>query len=173
MTFEFATRPGVGTLYRLDSDHSVSTQLTGVSVSNGIGWSPDSKVCYFVDSATRRIDQYEFDLASGTLGKRSTLAEVDSFPDGLAVDVDGGIWVALFQGWEVRRLTPSGKTDRIIRMPGSQVTTCAFGGDDLCTLFISVSPHGMDPKALQGEKAGYIFAIDVGIQGLRTHEFLG
>jgi sugar lactone lactonase YvrE len=173
MTFESATRPGAGALYRLDPDGTVSMQFGKVSISNGIGWSPDSKRCYYVDSATHRIDEFEFDLDRGRLSNRKTLAVVEATPDGLAVDVDGCIWVAMFEGWAVHRLTPLGKTDRIIRLPGSQVTTCAFGGDDLRTLFISVSPYGLKKEELRGQKAGYIFAFDAGVQGLPTHEYAG
>lgn len=173
MTLEHEMRPGVGTLYRLDPDGSVSSQLGGISISNGIGWSPDSKWCYYVDSATRRIDRYAYDLGEGRLSDRHTLAEVEALPDGLAVDVDGCIWVAMFEGWEVSRFTPSGQIDRTIRLPGSQVTTCAFGGRDLRTLFISVSPYGMSKKDLQAQKAGYIFAVDPGVEGLPTYPFAG
>lgn len=173
MTFEFQTRPNACALYRLDPDGTISTQLPGVSIGNGIAWSPEGKRCYYVDSATHRIDDFEFDVEGGFLGKRRVLAEVDAFPDGIAVDTDGCIWVALFQGWEVRRFTPAGKVDRVIRMPGSQVTTCTFGGSDLRTLFIAVSPHNMSEETKAREKTGYIFALDVGVQGLSTPEYLG
>jgi sugar lactone lactonase YvrE len=172
MTFD-ATLPGSGALYRLDPDGTVSTQLNGVTISNGIGWSPDSKSFYYVDSATRRIDVFDYDLDAGTLGKRRTLAEVKALPDGLAVDVDGCVWVAMWEGWEVVRFTPSGRVDRIVRLPGSLVTTCTFGGEDLRTLFISVSSYGLDEEASREQTAGHIFAMDPGVQGLPTHEFLG
>lgn len=168
MTFEFQTRPGTGALYRLDPDGTVSEQLGGISVGNGIGWSPDATRCYYVDSATHRIDDYAFDLDGGTLGERRTLAEVEAMPDGLAVDVDGCIWVAMFLGSEVHRYTPDGRLDRVVRLPGTQVTTCTFGGDDLRTLFIAVSPYGMDAPEPQ---AGRIFALDAGVAGLPVEEF--
>jgi sugar lactone lactonase YvrE len=173
MTFEFLTRPGAGALYRLDPDGTASVQLEEISVSNGIGWSPDWKNCYYVDSATRRIDRFEFDLESGTLGRRTTLAGVEAFPDGIAIDVDGCIWVAIFGAWEVRRFTPAGRVDRVIRLPGSQVTTCAFGGNDLRTLFIAVSPYGLSEEKLRQEKAGYIYTVNAGVQGLQTQEYAG
>jgi sugar lactone lactonase YvrE len=173
LTLEHTSRPWAGALYRVDPDGTVSTQREGIGISNGIGWSDDSKWCYYIDSATRRIDKYRYDLDAGSLGERTTIAEVAAYPDGLAVDVDGCIWVAMFEGWEVQRFTPSGKLDRVIRLPGSQVTTCTFGGDDLRTLFISVSPYGLPEERLQSEKAGYIFAVDSGVQGLPTYEFAG
>jgi sugar lactone lactonase YvrE len=173
MTFEFETMPGTGALYSLSADHEVTEVLDGISVSNGIGWSPDSSRFYYVDSVTQRIDDYEFDLDAGALGSRRTLAEVDALPDGLAVDTDGCIWVALFQGSEVVRLTPEGEVDRTVRLPGTQVTTCTFGGPDLRTLFIAVSPNGLAPESEDARKSGYIFSLETGAQGLPTHEFAG
>jgi sugar lactone lactonase YvrE len=173
MTFEYETRPGAGALYRLDPDGTVSEQLGGVSISNGIGWSPDSTTLYYADSATRRLDAFVFDADRGAIGARRTLAEVDALPDGLAVDVDGCVWVALFEGSRVLRLTPSGDVDRVVTLPGNQVTTCAFGGHDLATLFIAVSPYGLPEDVAREQKAGYIFAFEPGVQGLAGHEFLG
>jgi sugar lactone lactonase YvrE len=169
------TRPGAGSLYCLDPATLEATeQLRGIDVSNGIGWSPDGRRCYYIDSARRRIDVYPFDADSGApLGERETLVEVDGVPDGLAVDSLGCIWVAMCGGWEVQRFTPSGRLDRVVRLPGSLVTTCCFGGPDLGTLFVAVSAHGLDDSSLSTEKAGYIFALDPGVQGLPGPEFLG
>jgi sugar lactone lactonase YvrE len=148
--------------------------LRGVDVSNGIGWSPDGSRCYYIDTPRKRVDVYPFDADSAEpLGARETLVEVDGVPDGLAVDSLGCIWVAMCGGWEVLRFTPSGRLDRVVRMPGSLVTTCCFGGPDLRTLFIAVSSRGLDDSSLRSEKAGYIFALDPGVQGLPSPEFLG
>jgi sugar lactone lactonase YvrE len=169
------THQGAGSLYCLAPETLEATeQLGGIDVSNGIGWSPDGRRCYYIDSARRRIDVYPFDADSpAPLGERETLVEVDGVPDGLAVDSVGCIWVALCGGWEVRRFTPTGRLDRVVRMPGSLVTTCCFGGPDLGTLFVAVSAHGLDDSSLSTEKAGYIFALDPGVQGLPGPEFLG
>ena len=143
-----------------------------MNVSNGIGWSPDGRRCYYVDSATGRVDTFAFDPEVGAISERRPLAVVESVPDGLAVDADGCIWVAMCGGWEVQRFTPDGRLDQTVRLPGSQVTTCAFGGPDLATLFIAVSAHGLDDQTLGTEKAGYIFAFEPGARGLPSHEFL-
>ena len=119
-------------------------QLQGVNVSNGIGWSPDGARCYYIDTPTQRLDWFSFDPEAGHLGERRTLAEVEGVPDGLAVDADGCIWVAFCGQWEVRRFTPAGRVDRVVRLPGSHVTTCSFGGADLSTLFIAVSARDLD-----------------------------
>jgi sugar lactone lactonase YvrE len=167
--------PAAGSLYYLDPVSLQATeQLTGIDVSNGIGWSPDNRRCYYIDSARRRVDVYPFDADSAQpLGERETLVEIDAVPDGLAVDSLGCIWVALCGSWEVQRFTPSGRLDRVVRLPGSLVTTCCFGGTDLGTLFVAVSSHGLDDSSLRTEKAGYIFALDPGVQGLPGPEFLG
>jgi sugar lactone lactonase YvrE len=166
---------GPGNLYCLDPVTLEATEhLDGIDVSNGIGWSPDGRRCYYIDTARRRIDVYPFDVDSAEpLGVRETLAEVDGVPDGLAVDSAGCIWVAMCGGWEVQRFTPTGAVDRVVRMPGSLVTTCCFGGRVLSTLFVAVSSHGLDDGSLRNEKAGYIFALDPGAQGLPSPEFLG
>jgi sugar lactone lactonase YvrE len=172
---EPGTYQGAGALYCLDPvTLEAAEHLRGVDVSNGIGWSPDGSRCYYIDTPRKRVDVYPFDADSAEpLGARETLVEVDGVPDGLAVDSLGCIWVAMCGGWEVLRFTPSGRLDRVVRMPGSLVTTCCFGGPDLRTLFIAVSSRGLDDSSLRSEKAGYIFALDPGVQGLPSPEFLG
>lgn len=166
--------PDAGVLYCLRPEsHEASEELHGVNVSNGIGWSPDGRRCYYIDTATSRVDTFAFDPDVGALSQRRPLAEVESVPDGLAVDADGCIWVAMCGGWEVQRFTPDGRLDRVVRLPGSLVTTCAFGGPDLATLFIAVSAHGLDEQALRSEKAGCIFTCEPGVQGMPGHEYLG
>lgn len=173
MSPDLDNHPEAGALYSLDPHGTVTETVSGVSVSNGIGWSPDDNRMYYVDSATQRIDTYDFDLGRGVLGERQVLAEVDSVPDGLAVDTDGCVWLALFGGGRVLRLTPNGNVDYEIDLPGSQVTTCTFGGADLRTLFIAVSPYGLDPDDPDAQGAGLIYALEPGAQGLPTREYGG
>lgn len=166
------THSNEGALYRLDSyDEEPAAQLQGVNISNGIGWSPDGRRCYYIDTPTQRLDVFSFDPDDGLLGERSTLVEVGGVPDGLAVDADGCIWVAFCGQWEVRRFTPLGSLDRVVRLPGSHVTTCAFGGTGLSTLFVAVSARDLSEEELRSEKAGYIFALGAGVQGLPAFEF--
>jgi sugar lactone lactonase YvrE len=173
MTLDGDAGPAEGALYCLNPDEqTVDEKLSGIGVSNGIGWSADGTRCYYVDSATKRLDQFTFALGRGALGKRSPLAVIEGgYPDGLAVDVDDCVWVAISGGWEVRRFTPSGKVDRVIGFPGSQVTTCTFGGPDLKTLFVAVSQYGLEEDARRDQKAGFVFAVDPGVQGLAMAEF--
>src|SRR5262249_46675735 len=141
-------RPGAAALYRVCGDGSVSVALRGVSVSNGIDVSPDATTLYHVDSATQRVDAYDFDAAAGELGERRTLIEIaraEGIPDGLTVDADGFVWLALFSGAAVLRIAPDGARERTIPLPVSHPTSCAFGGPDLTDLFVTSAAKHLTP----------------------------
>ena len=166
-------RPGAGALYRLDPDGSVHVVLENVTISNGLEWSPDGSRAYYTDTPTQRIDVFDYDGDSGLTGRRP-FAEVPAEaggPDGLTVDEEGGVWVALYGGGAVRRYTPEGVLDEVIEVPAKQVTACTFGGSDLDQLFITTSREGLgdgdDPLA------GSLFRSAVGVTGLRVREFAG
>lgn len=166
MAYDAAPRRGA--LYRLDPDRSVHRVLCGVTISNGLGWSPDGATAYFVDSPTQRIDTLVFD---GDRLHRRRLVEIapeTGMPDGLTVDADGGIWVALWQGGAVHRYTAEGQLDEVIELPVRQPTSCAFGGDGLGTLFITTSAQDC-PEPL----AGALFTCEPGVRGLETLAFAG
>jgi sugar lactone lactonase YvrE len=159
-------------LYRLDPDLTVTRVLPGLSISNGLGWSPDDRLMYHVDTPRRRIDVYEFDAVSGTLGGRRAaiaVAAEHGRPDGLAVDAEGGIWVALWGGSAVQRYTPEGREDTRIELPVSQVTSCCFGDADLGTLYITTAARGAEHDAL----AGSLFRCRPGVEGLPATPFAG
>ncbi|MFF1447269.1 SMP-30/gluconolactonase/LRE family protein [Streptomyces sp. NPDC058274] len=149
-TMRYDEAPGGGTLSRIAPDGGIRTVLDGVAVSNGTGWSPDGRLLYYVDSPTRRIDVFDFDGQQPS-GRRP-LAVVDAgFPDGLTVDADGCVWVALWDGGAVRRYTPDGDLDRVIELPVRRPTACAFGGADLTDLYITTARTGLDaPHPLSG-----------------------
>ncbi|MDN0194423.1 SMP-30/gluconolactonase/LRE family protein [Streptomyces sp. S.PNR 29] len=151
-TMRYDEAPGGGTLSRLTGDGSVRTVLDDVAVSNGTGWSPDGRLMYYIDSPTRRIDVFDYD--GGQISGRRPLAEIEEgagFPDGLTVDADGCVWVALWQGAAVRRYTPAGVLDRVIELPVPLVTACAFGGAELTDLYITTARVGLDtPPPLSG-----------------------
>jgi len=159
---------GRGALYRLDPDRSVCLVRTDVTISNGIDWSPDGRVAYYIDSPTTRID-----VCSADLNVTHPLVQIpveSGMPDGLTVDADGGIWVALWGGCAVHRYTAEGTLDSVIRLPVRQPTSCVFGGDDLSTLFITTSALDLvDPEP----EAGAIFAVQPGVRGLPTRAFAG
>jgi sugar lactone lactonase YvrE len=159
---------GAGSLYRADlggKPAQIVRMLEGVSISNGIDWNPEDDLMYYTDSPTGRIDVFDWDLAAGTISRRRpfvTLSPGDGAPDGLCVDSDGFVWVALWGGSAVRRYRPDGTLDREVRLPVTQVTTCAFGGPDLDELFITTAAGGL---AEEEPLAGAIFHYRPGCQG--------
>ena len=163
-------RPGAASLYRLDPDRSVHVVLTGVTVSNGLEWSPDGRRAYYNDTATHRVSVFDYDAAEG-LTHRRVLAEVDGRPDGLTVDAEGGIWVALSDGGAVHRYSPEGQLDGVVEVPARKVTACTFGGGELDQLFITTSREGLaegdDPLA------GSLFTTSPGVSGRPVREFAG
>ncbi|MCQ4207284.1 SMP-30/gluconolactonase/LRE family protein [Streptomyces longispororuber] len=144
--------PGGGNLIRLAPDGTATTVLDDVTVSNGTGWSPDGKRMYYVDTPTRRIDVFDVD-GEHVVGRRelASVEEGAGFPDGLTVDADGCVWVALWDGGALRRYTPSGALDRVVPLPVRRPTACAFGGSDLRDLYVSSARIGLErPTALEG-----------------------
>jgi sugar lactone lactonase YvrE len=152
-------------LFCIDSEGVLIKVRDGRALSNGIDWSPDGRKCYHVDSLHRTVE--EMTLGSEGLPEEiRTLAHFDSIPDGLSVDIDGGIWIALWDGGAVVRLTPDGKIDRRVEVPGGWITSCAFGGPDLRTLFITSARIDLDPDlAKTCPSAGGLYACDVGVSG--------
>lgn len=171
-TMAYDQRPGAGSLYRLDADLSVTIVLEGVTISNGLEWSPDGSRAYYSDTATHRVDVLDYDTAAGLTGRRPfvTLADGDS-PDGLTVDAEGAVWVALYGGGAVHRYDIDGRLDAVIDVPTAQVTACTFGGPGLDQLFITTSRQGMDRD--DDPLAGSLFRVDTGVSGLPVREFAG
>jgi sugar lactone lactonase YvrE len=167
-TMAFDERPGAGTLYRLDLDGTVRTVLDGLTVSNGLGWSPDDRTVYLSDSGAKVVWAFDYDLAAGTFGPRRVLldfgADDDGVADGLTVDDEGCLWTALWGGGQVRRYSPAGELLAVVDVPGVQNTTsCAFAGD---LLVISTSRHGLDDGARAAQPdAGRLFTVRPGVTG--------
>ncbi len=165
-------RPRAASLYRLDPDGSSHRVLTDVTISNGLDWSPDGSLAYYADTATHRIDVFDYDRDAGLTGRRPfvRLAD-DGNPDGLTVDADGGIWVALNGSGVVHRYRGDGVLEEVVELPTAKVTACAFGGPDLDQLFVTTSREGMGPD--DDPVAGSLFRADAGVRGLPVREFAG
>jgi sugar lactone lactonase YvrE len=156
-------------LYRIGRDGETRRVLTGVTVSNGLGWSPDGTRLYYVDSPTQRIDAFAFDSGSGALGERCSFAVVAPHagrPDGLAIDDEGGVWVALFGGGALRRYDSRGRLDAVVTVPTPHPTSCAFGGTDLRELYVTTARRPLT----QGERAanplaGALLRLRPGVRG--------
>jgi sugar lactone lactonase YvrE len=164
-------RPGAASLYRLDPGGSVRVVLTDVTISNGLEWSPDGSLAYYVDTPTGRVDVFDYDADSGLTGRRPFARPEGGHPDGLTVDADGGVWVALYGGGAVHRYLPAGELDEVVELPTPQVTACTLGGPDLRRLYITTSAEDLDREA--DPLAGSLFSADVGVAGRPVREFAG
>ncbi len=137
-----------------------------VGLSNGLDWSDDRTAFYFADSSTGGVDVFGTDPDSGTLNHRRRFVTVGGPPDGLTLDAEGGLWVAVWGTGELRRYTPGGQLDTVVRLPVSQVTSAAFGGADLSTLYITTAREDFTPDHLREQPhAGDIFACAPGVAG--------
>ena len=158
-------------LFRVASNGDVVMMRAGVGLSNGIDWSPGGTMAYYVDSDTRRIDRLELD-DGGSLAGFEPFVVVDAIPDGLTVDAEGGVWLALWDGGAVHRYGPDGSLDLVVDVPGGFVTSCAFGeGRWSTTLFVTTAASGLEPDSPRSEGAGALFAVEVGVVGRGYHEF--
>jgi sugar lactone lactonase YvrE len=164
-TMAFDETPGAGSLFVFDG--SIRTVLDDVTISNGLDWSPDRRTMYYIDTPTGRVDVFDYDLETGAATNRRPFAEVEGgHPDGMTVDDEGFLWVALWGGGAVHRYDPSGRLAATVRLPVTNVSSCCFGGTDRSTLFITTSQQGLSPEQREAEPdAGRIFRVDPGVSG--------
>jgi sugar lactone lactonase YvrE len=176
-TMAIDARPGAGAFYRITAAGEVAAIARPTTISNGIEWSPDGSLMYYIDTATGRMDVFDFDLAAGTAVNRRPFIEFEEslgVPDGMTRDAEGCLWVAFYDGWAVRRFTPAGKLDRTIALPAARTTSCAFGGPDLSDLYVTSARDGLDALRLAEQPlAGALFVVRPGVTGLPTTPFAG
>jgi sugar lactone lactonase YvrE len=167
----------VGRLWRLDPDLSVHQLADGITMNNGLCWSPDNTRMYFSDSFTREIVIYDFDVATGAIANRRLFATIPpgrGVCDGATVDAEGCFWCANIDGGCVTRYRPDGSVDRIVALPVTRPTSCCFGGAELRTLFITTARRRLSADELARQPlAGCLLAIDTDVPGLPEPEFLG
>ncbi|WP_328345240.1 SMP-30/gluconolactonase/LRE family protein [Micromonospora sp. NBC_00421] len=166
--------PGRAALHRLGPDGAVETVLTGLTVSNGLAWTRDGSTAWYVDSATHRIDTFAFDPTTGELHDRRPVVAVPpqvGTPDGLCLDVEGGVWVALWDGGAVHRYASDGRLTAVVELPVRRPTACAFGGPDHADLYITTSRHGL--PADDRSPAGALFRIRPEVPGFPDYTFVG
>lgn len=159
----------VGSLYRVDADLSLTRVLEGTTISNGLGWSPNARRMYFVDSPTQRVDVFAFDAASGEASNRSVFVPTTAFPgvpDGLAVDEEGCVWLAMHDGAALLRFSPDGRHVGTLDIPVSRPTSCCFAGPSLDRLVVTTA-------ASDDGSGGDLFVCDVGVAGMPTIAFAG
>ena len=176
-TLALDASPDRGSLYRLDTDGSLQEMESGLHICNGLGWSPDSRRFYLADSGRRVIYAYDYDLAAGTLANKSVLVsfgDSEGMPDGLAVDAEGHLWCAMWDGWAIRRYTPAGVLQQTIALPVPRPTSCAFGGEGLRTLFITSARIRLSATQLAAAPlSGSILAVQLDIAGTPVGQYGG
>ncbi len=166
-----------GRVYRTGPDWRTVTAVESVHIANTVCCSPDGRTFYLADSAEQTLYAYEMEPRTGDLGPRQMFAHTQgeaATPDGSAVDAEGFLWNAQWGGWRVVRYAPDGAVDRTIELPVEQPTSCAFGGPDLSTLYVTSARDGLSEAALAGQPlAGGLFAIGTGVRGLPLPAFAG
>jgi sugar lactone lactonase YvrE len=176
-TMAFQVTPGVAALYRMDADYQVSRMVSEVTLSNGMDWSLDNRLMYYIDSVSQQVDVFDFDLAAGVASGRRTLIDIpkaDGLPDGMTVDSEGGLWVAFHDAGVIRRYTAAGQLDRMVHLPTKRVTSVAFGGRDYADLYITSASLGMTEEQLRVEPlAGALFRCRPGVRGRPSFGFAG
>jgi sugar lactone lactonase YvrE len=177
-TMAFDERPGAGALYRLDLDGTVTTVLDGLTVSNGIDWSPDGRTVYLADSGPGVVHAFDHDPDTGAFTGGRVLLEFngdDGVADGLTVDDEGCIWTALWGGGQVRRWSPDGELLAVVEVPGvAQTSSCAFAGPGRDLLVISTSAEGLDDAARAAQPdAGRLFTAHPGVTGPPARPYRG
>lgn len=175
-TMAYDQAPGAGALYRLEPDGQAAMVLAGVTVSNGLAWSLDGRTMYYIDTPTQRIDAFSYLAATGEIGDRHPeihIAPEAGAPDGMTIDADGGLWVALWGGAAVHRYL-DGRLERVIKLPVSQPTSCCFGGDGLDELYVTSAWEGLSARQRRVEPlAGALFRVRPGVRGIAPAVFVG
>jgi sugar lactone lactonase YvrE len=166
-----------GALYRLDPSLHWQRMQDGIVCSNGLAWSPDGRTLYHADTALRRVWAWDFDPEQGAMENRrlfAALTEDQGWPDGATVDAEGFYWLAHWDGWRLTRFDPTGRVERVVKLPVQRPTCPAFGGPGLDVLYVTSARDGLTPEMLSRQpKAGGVFAIEIGIKGLPQPCFAG
>ena len=169
--------PGAGALDRYSTEDGLDRVLDDVTISNGLGWSTDGATMYYVDSMAYRVDAFDYDVATGAISERRPFAVIErgaGIPDGIAVDDEDGVWVALWGRAALRRYGPGGELDRVLAVPAHNVTACCFGGGDGRSLYVtSASVDLSEEKRRELPLAGSVFVTDAGVSGPPAQPFAG
>ncbi len=176
-TMDMAEKAASGSLYSFRADGSATRLLSGICISNGLAWSPDHRTLYYIDTPTRMVMAYPYDLDTGRLGDGKPLIHVPpalGWPDGMTSDREGNLWIALWGGSAVSQWTADGKLAQTIPVPARNVTSCVFGGEALDELYITSVRTGLSPRELdEYPLSGGLFRAKTQTEGMPTFEFAG
>lgn len=178
-TMSTSNTPHAGSLYVLEKDFTVSTKITGVTCSNGMAWSPDNTTLYYIDTPTGNVCAYNYDIINGSITNKRVvinIPEEKGYPDGMTIDAEGMLWIALWDGWKIIRYDPhTGKQLHQVILPVSKVTSCCFGGNSMEDIYVTSARTGVLENDLPSQPlAGSLFVIKKsGFKGLQAFEFGG
>ena len=177
-TMDDAEKVASGNLYSLVAGKPPRKLLEGIRISNGLAWSPNHKTFYYIDTPTRQVRAYDYDLDSGDISKPRIAVEVPEsmgWPDGMTSDMDGRLWIALWGGARIARWNPlDGRLEAEVAVPALQTSSCAFGGPRRDILYVTSARVGMDESALEKYPlSGGLFQIQTQTEGMPTFEFAG
>jgi sugar lactone lactonase YvrE len=175
-TMDMDEKTASGALYSLTANQPPRKLLDGVRISNGLAWSPDYKIFYYIDTPTRQVRAFDYDLETGNLSHPRVVVKVPSemgFPDGMTSDLEGRLWIALWGGSRVSKWDPlTGRKEAEIAVPAPLVTSCVFGGPRRDLLFVTTARVGLDTSAFAGNPlSGALFQIQTQTEGMPTFEF--
>ena len=174
-TMALDVAPGQGSLYRLTPEGDVATVLTGLTIPNGMDWTSDATRMYFIDSTERTVTAFSYDVETGAIADPRVVVRLnpqEGMPDGMTLDAEDHLWVAIWDGWAVRRYAPDGTLEARVQLPVGQVTSCAFGGVDMADLYITCAAEGLSAERRSAPPdAGALFHCRPGIRGRAPHLF--
>lgn len=171
--------PEQGSLFSLSGDRKLTKWIDKITISNGMTWSLDEKTFYYIDTVTSKIDAFDYNDEAGAISNRRSAVQVDpslGYPDGMTIDSEGMLWVAMYDGWKVVRFNPtSGARLRTVDLPVAKVTSCCWGGKNLDELFVTCESLRLSPEERKAQPlAGSVFRIkNLGTRGLPAIAFNG
>jgi sugar lactone lactonase YvrE len=176
-TMEFGCTVDAGALYCLDAEHKVTEKLKPVTISNGIVWTADASTMYYICTHANNVRAFDYDIDTGNICNERVVVtnEGEGGFDGMSIDAEGKLWIAVYGGWGVRRYDPAtGALLRDLRLPFECVTSCAFGGDNLEELYVTSAVGGFDDRKLAEQPlAGSLVKVDPDVAGVPAHSYAG
>lgn len=177
-TMHIDEKEPTGSLYVLHTDLTVKKMLEDITISNGLAWSSDYKTMYYIDSPTKQVAAFDYDLQSGLISNKRTVVTIpegEGIPDGMTIDAEGNLWVAQWGGYKVSKWNPTtGKRLAEVDIPAKQVTSCVFGGEELNELYITSATTGLDEGELSAyPHSGGVFRVKTDVKGGETYVFKG
>lgn len=176
-TMPFSENEAAGSLYMLGTDRAVTLKVPHVTISNGLAWTADNNTMYYIDTPTRHIVAYDFDVATGAITNKRIAIDVaheKGYPDGMTIDDNNMLWVAYYGGWQIVQYNPlTAEALQRIHFPVANVTCCTFGGPTLSDMYVTTARKELTVEELEAQPlAGSVFVVkNIGARGLKQNKF--